>query len=154
MALVLSWLGDLWLYTMYYFAVNNVSQSCMCTEWIPLWVYTSWLWVWIFAQVSVGLHALRVFVSISFGHSSHNLACSLVGLIFRNWECMSLCLAMDCDPIQGVPCLIASGSCHRLQHHYNPIDIMDISKMHWTGNGFINSGEYTAYYSGDETTRR
>ncbi|XP_075449195.1 uncharacterized protein LOC142490664 [Ascaphus truei] len=34
------------------------------------------------------------------------------------------------------------------------IYILGISEIHWTGNGFINSGEHMVYYSGIDTTRR
>ncbi|MBN3288198.1 CFDP2 protein, partial [Polyodon spathula] len=34
------------------------------------------------------------------------------------------------------------------------IYILGISEIHWTGNGFFNSGEHTVYYSGNDTTRR
>ena len=34
------------------------------------------------------------------------------------------------------------------------IDILGISELHWTGNGYFNSGDYTVYYSGNESIRR
>ena len=34
------------------------------------------------------------------------------------------------------------------------IDILGISEFHWTDSGYSNSGDYTVYYSGNESIRR
>ncbi|ESN92927.1 hypothetical protein HELRODRAFT_165063 [Helobdella robusta] len=34
------------------------------------------------------------------------------------------------------------------------IDLLDISELHWTGNGYFKSDEYTVVYSGNDTIKR
>ncbi|CAI9726028.1 Hypothetical predicted protein [Octopus vulgaris] len=34
------------------------------------------------------------------------------------------------------------------------IDILGVSEVHWTGNGFFNSGDHTMYFSGNSKTRQ
>jgi hypothetical protein len=34
------------------------------------------------------------------------------------------------------------------------IDILGVSEVHWTGNGFFNTDDHTMYFSGNSNTRR
>ncbi|CAI9722361.1 Hypothetical predicted protein [Octopus vulgaris] len=34
------------------------------------------------------------------------------------------------------------------------IDILGVSEVHWTGNGFFNSGDHTMYFSGNSKRRQ
>ena len=34
------------------------------------------------------------------------------------------------------------------------IDLLGVSELHWTGNGYFNSDDYSVFFSGNDTTRR